>query len=196
MSKSYMLVFLLFLITGLSINKNSVFAEENVNRLIMSEIYLDEDEPSKNWIEVYNPTDEPLTLMRLRLSTLLTPNILPPEYKEGIEILPKNRIVLCALDKNIETNAVKVEIIPLSVTLRGGFIGIETKKEKGVINKEENVDVIRFGDSERSSYVKAFSNIQVIPMQKNGKSFSRDISIQNSNNTLPSFIESDPTPGE
>ena len=196
MKKIVKLHIVMFLVIATIIGQQTSFAEENIDRLIMSEVYLDENDPSKNWIEVYNPTDELLTLIRLRLSTLLTPNILHKDYNEGIEILPNQRIVLCAEENNIKSNVVKVEIKPLSITLRGGFIGIETKKEKGNNFKKENVDMIRYGNPERSSYVRAFSDIQVIPTKINERSYSRDISLIDNSIDVSIFHESIPTPGE
>jgi len=110
MSKIKLLHIMMFIAIASITGKQSVAAEENINRLIMSEIYLDEDEPSKNWIEVYNPTDEPLTLIRLRLSTLLTPNILPNTLKDGIEIMPEQCLVICADENRVEPTSKKVKI--------------------------------------------------------------------------------------
>jgi len=43
-------------------------AQEKVMGLIFSEVYLDENQPSKSWVEVYNPTDKPLILATFRFS--------------------------------------------------------------------------------------------------------------------------------
>ncbi|MBN1291722.1 MAG: hypothetical protein JXB48_07765 [Candidatus Latescibacteria bacterium] len=195
MSKSYMFIILLILLTGLLVLESPILAENNIDRLIMSEIHIDKNEPAKNFIEIYNPTDKPLTLIRLRLSTLLTPNILPYEYRDGIVLSAHEKIIVCANEDFLgEVSHPGIRIIeaePLKVTCSGGFFAIVNKESTSV-----PIDVVRYGDPKRSDHVKAFSNIQVIPLPENGKSYSRPITENNGSISVADFIESVRSPGD
>ena len=195
MKKIFKLHMMMFLVIVAIISRQTSFAEENINRLIMSEIYLDENDPSKNWIEVYNPTDNPLTLIRLRLSTLLTPNILPPEYKDGIILSANEKIIICA-DKDFlgsvsQSGITIIEAEYLKVTRSGGFLAIANKENTSI-----PIDVMRYGSPYRSDHVKAFSEIQVIPLANNGRSYSRTIRAKNGSVSITDFFKSAQSPGE
>jgi len=90
-------VFLLIMVLFSTIPLNAQLKRDG---LIFSEVYLNDIELDKSWLEIYNPTTEPLVLERFRFYHVMTTNILPQEIQEngGIELLPGECIVLCAND--------------------------------------------------------------------------------------------------
>ena len=178
------------------LSSSFLVAQENIDKLIFSEIYLDEDNPAMNWIEIYNPTQNTLILERLRLSKFLSPNALPSSIKEkgGLPIKPHEFIVICANKSSFnaayeyQTNL--YEISWLNMLLTGGFIAIETKS-----SESEIIDAVRYGDPLKSTIAEKFAGKQVLEYLKDGKGFSRKVIRKNESITFFDYFEAAPTPG-
>ena len=171
-------------------------AQIKVQSLIISEVYFDKTQPLNNWIEIYNPTDKPLVLERLRPSHIRTKNVLPSLIRgpQGITILPDEYLVLCADSTQFKSkwkNIIDLIVVqPLSHLEKGGFISISTKNIG-----ESGWDGIRYGEPSLSNSVKDFYNCNVIDFSRNGKSFSRNIAKLEDSLFISDFIESVPSPG-
>ena len=84
MNKSFCLTTTL-LVWGMAF---SLSAQDSGNGLVFSEVYLDSIQPGDSWVEVHNPTDQPLTLERFRLSHIRALDILPPEIRrQGVAVI-------------------------------------------------------------------------------------------------------------
>ena len=171
----------------------SISAQEKVSGLIINEVYLDKKQPAKNWIEIFNPTGNQLTLERLRISDFTTINVLPMNIKEsgGINVEAGQYIVLCADKKHIKKKDINFfHVDALKYLSDGGFIAIRTKDLS-----EDYADAFRFGKPEFSSYIKGLLGDYVIQFSKSNKSYSREITGAENNLNISDFYESSPTPG-
>jgi len=186
---------MLFLLTILFITI-PLSAQLKRDGLIISEVYLNEDDPEMSWLEVYNPTKELLVLEKFRFYDIMTDNILPQEIQEkgGIEILPGECIVLCSNEETFDFPIKsKVMLIPVSAMIsfgKGGFFSLQTK---GL--EEDGVDIIRYGDPEKTSKLKTELGNFVVPFSKSTLSFSRIENESPEERFLPNFIQSEPSPG-
>ncbi len=190
---------LLFLIVWLFNCKDSepLSAQQQRNGLIFSEVYLDANNPSQSWIEIYNPSAQSQVLEKFRYSSILTPNILPAEIQEkgGIEILPGKCLVLCAsaIDFHFDVNAKStlVEVTVMAHFGKGGFFSLRTK-DMG----EDGVDLFRYGDPEKTvKWVNEIGDF-VIPFSTNGNSFHRKMTKGENETVSPEFYSAAPTPGQ
>lgn len=182
----------LIILTALLLCANLLSAQGKIEGLIINEVFLDGDNPSNNWVEIYNPTNETLSLTQFAISTFLTPNLLSKEVIEsgGIKI-QKNDYLLLSADENIRTKLQKDHekifvFSELKLVDKGGLINIGTK-EKGA----NGFDIIKYGEDYYSSLGDVYTRLKLIPLGTNGKSFSR-----NKLNKLDEsdFYESEPTP--
>lgn len=176
-----------------------LFAQENRKGLIVSEAYLDKGQPGSSWVEVYNPTDQPLVLERFRLSHVKTIDVLPADIRRqgGIEIEPDGHLVLCAdgdqFDSVWGTKIGPVVVEVLADLPEGGFIALATKG-LGL----DGEDGFRFGNPASSLHVEASFGDLVLSFSKNKKnkrSYSRRIEKTEAGSTVYGFSESAPTPG-
>ncbi len=170
--------------------------QEKVDWLLFSEIYLDEEEPKKGWVEVYNPTDTSLILERFRISHIKTINVLSDSIQQqgGIEVKPDEYLVLCT-DKDLfysvwGTRIKPVAVDALAMLAKGGFMAVTTKSSGSNI-----FDAFRYGDPAMSSYAEHFAGSQVLAFLKNGNSYSRKIVKTTTGINLSDFYETIPTPG-
>jgi len=195
----------LLLILLINCDKNSIQTEadpyllssqEKVIGFIFSEVYLDENQPSKSWVEVWNPTDKSLILATFRISHIKTGDILPPDIRRngGILVNRDEYLVLCVSEAhfNSEWGNIKnlVAVNNLSYFSSGGFITLTTKGLEDV-----SFDAFRYGVPEMSEEFEDFCGSQVIPFSKNGKSYSRNILITEEGIDVSDFHETAPTPG-
>jgi len=166
-------IFLLLLIAVLVMTM-PLTAQLKRNGLIFSEVYLNDVEPEKSWLEIYNPTTERLILEKFRFYQVLTPNILPQEIQEqgGMEVPPGECIVLCAnesrFDFQIETKAKLIQVSAMCQFGKGGFFSLGTK---GL--GEDGEDIFRYGDPEVTSKLKSQLGDFVVPFSRDGKSHTR-----------------------
>lgn len=177
------------------ISAKSLNAQGKAGGLIINEVYLDRTDPSKNWIEVHNPTNETLSLTQFAISTFLTPNLLDKATVEngGIKV-EKNDYILLSADAQIKNKNQqqqnKIFVFgELKLVDKAGLINIGTK-EKG----NDGYDIIKYGEDIYSTLVKDVANAKLIPLSSNGKSFSRNtkgVSLSDRD-----FYESEPTPFE
>lgn len=164
--------------------------------LIFSEIYLNENEPAKNWLEIYNPTTRALILEKFRFYHVKTANILPEAIQEkgGVEIPAGECLVLCAneseLDFQIEARSKLIQVSAISHVGKGGFFSLGTK-ELG----EDGVDIFRYGDLEITAKLKSQLGDFVVPFSKDAKSYTRVKSENPSERFLPNFTQTEPSPG-
>ncbi len=172
-------------------------AQEKVKGLIFSEVYLDENQPSKSWIEVWNPTDKPLILATFRISHIKTGNILPPDIQRngGILVNRDEYLVLCVSEAqfNSEWGNIKnlVAVNALSYfSFFSGFIALTTEGLEDV-----SFDTFRYGVPEMSEEFEDLCGSQVIPFSKNGKSYSRNMLQTEEGIDISDFHETAPTPG-
>ncbi len=165
-------------------------AQEKVEGLVINEVYFNESDSSQNWMEIYNPSKEPLTLSIFSLSTFLTPNLL--QNKEII-IDKDGYIILCASENfksKMKRDENKIIVFSeLKMLDKGGIVTIGIK-EKGI----DWYDTIKYGEDLYSKEMKGITNKKIIPFSANGKSFSRkkdkELIAQSD------FYETEPTPLE
>ena len=190
-SRFFMLVVILALIATLPLT-----AQDQGKGLIVSEVCLDADSPSNNWIEIYNPTENPLTLERIRQSGVETLDVLPLSVQRegGIAIAPGAYLVLCADKAQLESvwgeTLMPITVIPLGYLEKGGFITLVTK-DLGEAGK----DGFRYGDPDESNYIGDYLGDQVLGFSENGLSYSRLILESDSGLLLADFAITVPTPG-
>jgi hypothetical protein len=187
-----LLVLVLFLICA-----KEITAQESSEHLIISQVSLNNDQKSKSWIEIYNPTDYELVLERFRLSHLKTINVLPDSINKegGIKINAGGYVVLCADEDYFKTTygkEVKVFYVKaLSHITSGGFLAITTK---GVdITKG---GIVRYGKEEWSSKIAEIAGEQVVRFSEEGKSFIRKIEKSEAGIAVSDFTESTANPGK
>lgn len=159
--------------------------------LIFSEVYLNDKEPDKSWLEIYNPTLKPLVLKKLRFYQILTPNIIPEELVErgDLQLFPHECLVICANKSKLKFGRdIKIKLIELNVINQfgiGGFFSLRTQGQG-----DEGVDTFRYGEpkitakfeSQLGGYVVSFSNSMM--------SYKRSIK-----DSLPVFTLQNPSPG-
>ena len=186
-SYKYTIFFICIMFTMMSVHAQS-------ERIIVTEVYLDENNPSNNWIELYNPSEKSLELERFRFSHIRTIDILPKGINRVVE--PKSYLIICADSSQFETlwgkvDANLIQVLSTGEPPDGGFIGITTKNAA-----EAPLDIICFGNPLRISNFKDLSNHDVIPFSKVGKSHSRVVSQNIDGYSTTHFQVTDPTPGE
>ena len=165
--------------------------------LIFSEVYLDENEPDKSWLEIYNPTSKPLILEKFRFFQVLSTNILPEEIQEkgGIEIPPNECIVLCAnvagFDFSMHEKSKLIQVSTITHFDKGGFFSLRTK---GL--GEDGVDIFLYGDPEETSKLKKKLGDFVVPFSKNSKSYSRKMTKGTAEKFKSEFYLTEPSPGK
>ncbi len=186
-SKFFYLAALLLISAGL------LTAQGKTEGLIINEVYSDANDPSKNWIEIFNPTNETLSLTQFAISTFLTPNLLDKTTVDngGIKVDKGDYILLCADDKMKSKYAKKQDKIFVFKELKmvdlAGVINIGTKK-KG----NDGYDIIKYGEDVYSASIKEVATATLIPFSRNGQSYSRNTkgkSFEEKN-----YYESEPTP--
>jgi hypothetical protein len=172
-------------------------AQETADHLVISQVYLDNSQPVKSWIEVFNPTDKPLVLKRVRLSHILTINIFSKAIQDqgGIQVSAGEYVILCADDslfKSSYGNQIKtIGVSALSRLVSGGFLAITTS-EAG----ESKGAVVRYGDSNKSTNISKLAGDQVVSFSNEGKSFTRKVTKTKAGISLSDFVEAPATPGK
>ena len=171
-----------------------ISARNPLSGLVITEIFLDNNSPRNNWIEVYNPTDEPLLLEMFRLSHIRTINVLQRNDRD-IGIKPNEIIILCSDKKMFNKHYHKlkttiIEVSALSQITDGGFISLRTKD-----NPETGGDIVRYGIPTKSSIVQNIAGDFVVQFSKN-KSYARKIIVTTDGEYLSEFNQLDPTPGQ
>ncbi len=164
-------------------------------KIMVCEVYFDENEPSKNWVELCNPHDETITLHRFRTSNILGLDCLPADIREkgGIAFAPGQVMVLCA-DNAVFTrewrNSIDlVEVEMLKELGSFGYIAAQTK------DSEEFVfDVVMYG-STNNAYRQVFPDHQLLPFCTDAKSYRRNIEKKGESVMMSDFVASEPDPG-
>jgi len=155
---------------------------------------LDKDEPAKNWIEIYNPTEKPLVLSKFRPSNIRTFNVLPVNLFGKTEVKPKQYLVICAnYEKFVSIWGKRdnlVVIRALKSIPENGFISIGTR---GL--KLSETDYLHYRNQIESSNSKISSNNEISVFSKNEKSVSLKIKKTDEGKTEYNFYETNPTPG-
>lgn len=170
-------------------------AQDTVDKLIISEVYLEEKNPINRWIEIYNPTGKSLTLFRFRPSNIRSIDVLPPDIrrKGGIEIKPNEFVILSADERTFRTNSnIKCKIIvikTLKFLSNSGFIVLYTKDFE-----KTTFDGFRYGNPEYTISQKDIFGEQVINFSNDGKSWSRTIEFSESTSKNMNFIKTIPSP--
>ncbi len=182
------------LLLGLLVITLPLSAQLKSEGLIFSEVYLDESEPSRSWIEIYNPTSLTQTLEKFRSYNVLTTNILPEEVKKngGIEIGSGESVILCADKNRINFNSEK-DVIQVNEIIHFGKGGFFSMRTKGM--SQNGVDIFRYGYPEKTDELKDQIGDFVVPFSKNGKSHTRTSNQIQKEEMRPVFIETEPSPG-
>ena len=184
-----MLIPLFFYTTGAS-------AQETADHFVISQVYLDNNQPTNSWIEVYNATDKPLMLERLRISHIKTTNVLPKAIQDqgGLQVAAGEYLILCGnqslFDSAYATSTKSTGVDALSQIATGGFIAVTTKgagEAKGC--------VVRYGDPEKSTQISKLAGNQVVGFSKKGKSFTRKITRTPAGIDISNFVETLAAPG-
>lgn len=121
-SRIFLLILIMVLFSTIPLN-----AQLKRDGLIFSEVYLNDIEPDKSWLEVYNPTTQPLVLERVRFYDIMTTNILPQEIQKngGIELLPGECVVVCANEFKfvfkLKPNSRLIQVSAMKHFGKGGF---------------------------------------------------------------------------
>lgn len=172
------------------------YSQEPVNNLVISQVSLSTTEPERNWIEVYNPSDKPLWLERLRLSHFRTVNILPESVQKngGIKVPAGGNIVICADEaafSSLYGNDMELTVVPALLRLAdGGFIVIATQG-----GQESRGCFVRYGKPGMSSKVSGLAGGQVVGFSEKGRSFRRELAKTIMGINLKGFVESPAVPG-
>ena len=160
----------LYLLAFLLISAKLITPQQKAEGLVINEVFLNKDNPSNNWVEIYNPTKETLFLEKFSLSTISPENLLDKAIVNngGIKLNPDDYILLCCEQNKIFSNKEKVYYIKyLDYLSEGGIISIKTKDKK-----LDGVDILRYGNSSITSWT-GISEKQVVPLVTNVKSYSR-----------------------
>ena len=172
-------------------------AQEAADHLVITQVFLDNTKPVNSWIQVYNPTDVPLVLERVRLSHIRTINIFPEAIQNqgGVQVQAGDAVVLCASDslfKSLYGAHIRTINVPaLSRLASGGFLFISTKgagEGKGAF--------VRYGEPRISSNVSELAGDQVVGFSKGGRSFLRKVTRTQAGITLSDFVEAPPSLGK
>ncbi len=186
------IIFLFIVILFLS--KAMLFAQVESKGLIFNEVYLDKSQPTKSWIEIYNPTESALTLEAVRYSHIKTTNVLPDsiQCKGGILLNPKEYLILVAGKNNIQllTN-IKCVLLPVIANFdAGGFMALTTKSLGRL-----GIDAFKYGNQDKTAGFKNYKDKPTVNFSINGKSYSRELVIANGITTISNFYETEPTMG-
>lgn len=172
-------------------------AQESTNQLVITEVYLDQNQPAKSWVEFYNPSEKALVLARFRLSHIRTINVLPKVVQDagGIEVKPGECLVLCAdkaLFSSVYGHQVPCTVVEaLKQFAKGGFIAAATKGAG-----ESRAGIVRYGDPEKSVRMESLAGSQVVPLVAKGpESYSRKVEKTGSGVVFSAFAPGAPTPG-
>jgi hypothetical protein len=174
----------------------SLWAQDNDTTLIISEVYIEPNDLQQTWIEIYNPSDKPLTLSKLRISQVRTPNVLPDSIMRGggIVIKPGTYIVLCANKPKFYsrwgTHVIPINLNILAIFQTGGFLAISTKDFN-----ESGIDAFGFGDQKQLSPIKELSNNKILYFSGNNRSRARKIIRIKDGITFTDYLAAIPTPG-
>ncbi|MGC9384886.1 MAG: lamin tail domain-containing protein [Kosmotogaceae bacterium] len=171
-----------------------LLAQEECKGLIFNEVYLDKDNPGNSWIEIYNPTENALTLEAIRYSHIKTTNMLPDSIQKsgGVVINPGDYLIITSTKENFSL-AVKSKnlLLPdISNFDLGGFMALTTKKI-GI----SGIDAFKYGDPDKSAGFKNYKDKPLINFSTNGKSFSRKLDNNNGIISVSDFYETEPTKG-
>ncbi len=173
-----------------------LIAQEYSKGLIFSEVFLDANNRTNSWIEIYNPTDTPLVLSGFRLSNIRTPNMLMiDEKKGGYKIKSGECLILCNNRKKFEDEWGKqknlIMVKGISMFNNGGYIELSTKDMR-----DSGIDAFRYGDPEISAKNASFCNTHVIEISNDGKSWSRILKGSESGFRNNGFEKTAPSPGK
>ena len=164
--------------------------------LVFSEVYLNEKEPEKSWIEIYNPCYQTLTLDRFRYSHLKSLSQLPYHIAKqgGIKIYANDYLILCA-NKKVFTSQwgqkrLVSEVEAVSWFADGGFAALVTKEIE-----ETGYDAFKYGNKERTLHIEEEFGNCIVPFSCRDKSYSRKMYRLIPENEFLDFFESEPTPG-
>ena len=191
--KAFSFLLLVFFISG----AKEITAQEAADHLVIIQVCLNNNEKSKCWIEVYNPTDKVLILERFRLSHLRTINVLPDSISKegGVKVGAGEYVILCAdenMFKSSYGNKVKsVGVKALTHIASGGFLAIITRG-----TDDAKGTIVRYGKGEESLKIAAVAGDQVIGFSEDGKSYTRKIVKSNNDLTISDFTESSAGPGK
>ena len=185
---------ILILMIGILLLALPLSAQLKREGLIFSEVYLNEEEPGENWVEIYNPTLEPLILEAFRTYNVETINVLPEEInnKGGLEIAPGECVIICTDRNKLKYNGTAriLQINTMGAIGDGGFLAIRTKSMG-----EDGVDIFRFGDPEKTSRLKEEVGDFVVPFSTENESYSRiNIGASEELSTY-GFEKTEPSPG-
>lgn len=173
------------------LNILNVYAQDSSNQLVISEAKFD----LKNkdvWIEVFNPSDNPIVLSSLRLSWVRSTNSLPPGIS-NFKVEPGKRLIICSDSNSFADkygHGIKlIEVKPLIYASKGGFIKINH-----LDGAESSKNIIRFGEKSLSANLadKVRDN-EVINITEDGMSYSRDVK---KNGEISTWSKAIPTPGK
>ncbi|MFC1729902.1 hypothetical protein ACFL6I_06150 [candidate division KSB1 bacterium] len=168
--------------------------------LVFSEVYLYNDHPESNWLEVYNASDSAMTLTALHLSNVTVLNVLSEEQVSSGDLLiePDHALILCADEDWFKSNwgdefqLVEVDkLLTITATVNGGFIFLGT----GVWGNLD-IDGFQYGTNPQVTEEQAeLFGAQVLSYLRNGNSWSRTImkSIEKVEVTL--YYQTAPSPG-
>jgi hypothetical protein len=187
-----------FLLTILFLAGGSgITAQESAGHLVINQVCLNNIQPGITWIEIYNPTDNALTLERFRISHLRTINALPDSIKKvgGIKIGAGECVILCADENQFRSFYKKtIKVVKAKALLQiaaGGFLAITTKGTD--ITKGE---IVRYGKEEWSSKIAEIAGKQVVGFLEEGKSYVRKIEKSVAGISVSDFTESTANPGK
>lgn len=190
-------VLILFLLTPLLLWAPGASAQESADHLVISQVCLDSGQATNSWIQVYNPTDGPLTLQRLRLSGVRTINVLPKAVQDqgGIQVGPGECLILCSNDSSFNAmysslTTKRIGIDALSHLGPGGFFAITTEGAP-----EAKGGVVRYGDPKNSELVSKLAGDQIVGFSKEGKSFTRKITRSAGLFNISDFVVTTASPG-
>jgi len=171
-----------------------LYAQEESKGLIFNEVYLDKDKPEKCWIEIYNPTLNPLILDAVRYSHIKTINMLPHSIQQtgGIIVKPGEYLIITPAKVNFSLSLKSKNILlPVLANFdKGGFLALTTK---GLGNS--GIDVFRYGDPAKSEEFKEFKDKPIVNFSSSGNSYSRKITQEGGLTVILDFYESEPTKG-
>ena len=190
-------LFCFLMLTPLFFYTTGASAQETADHLVISQVYLDNNQPANSWIEVYNATDKPLILERLRISHIKTINVLPKAIQDqgGLRVAAGEYLILCAnqslFDSAYATSTKYTGVDGLSQIATGGFIAVTTKGAG-----EAKGGVVRYGDPEKSMQISKLAGDQVVGFSKNRKSFTRKITKTAAGMNVSDFVETSAAPGK
>ena len=169
-------------------------AQDATKQLVVTEVYLDSTN-REVWIEIFNPSDETLSLNSMRISGIRRPSVLPREYEgqKSIELKPGERMIVCSdiqsFRKKHGTRIRAADLKIMEKLLGGGFIAINNLTDTGSKN-----NVVRIGASGKSRGLSAIvGDDQVLNITEDGKSYAR--MIQN-NKEISVWFKAIPRPGQ